>query len=167
MMMVEHARLVVTALHSRFPDFDFIQCFQVFTPRAMSQVVSLSGVVEFGVEKFLRLLAHYAVDMTTHDGTKHKAIVNVECIKIEFDEFRMYFFAEVQAMKRKLAPEEKIIDFADWMELKGDIISERYPELFKLMQIALLLPVTSVDPERGFSTMNILKDYVIRWHARS
>ena len=70
----------------------------------------------------------------------------------------MYFFVEVQAMKRKLAPEEKIIDFADWMELKGDIISERYPELFKLMHIALLLLVTSVDPERAFSTMNMLKD---------
>ena len=61
-------------------------------------------------------------------------------------------------MKRKLAPEEKIIDFADWMELKGDIISERYPALFKLMHIALLLHVTLVDPERGFSTMNMLKD---------
>ena len=78
--------------------------------------------------------------------------------KIEIDKFKSFFFGEVQAMKAKLGPGEKIMYFADWMELKGDMLNDRYPELCKLMQIALLLPVTSVDPERRFSTMNILKD---------
>jgi hypothetical protein len=48
-------------------------------------------------------------------------------------------FADVQALKNKLAPGEKITDFADWLELKGCIMNERYPELFKLPRCTLCL----------------------------
>ena len=55
------------------------------------------------------------------------------------------------------AVETEVIHFKEFFKRQFSYLKKEFPTLVMLMQISLVIPMTSVDPERGFSCMNRIK----------
>jgi len=105
------------------------------------------------LQDFKVLLGHFGVERA---GTE--PVVNQEAARVEFEQFKFTMcgcnmsvmqggFIDVDGTPQSLE------DF-----MRGNPKLEiAYQELWKLMQIALVLPMTSVPCERGFSSMRFIK----------
>ena len=167
MNMQRHARATHTALLNRFPDVDLIHNFHVLSPRAYEKVdkIYTDGLLgTFGLNEIEALVQHYGVCKTAEDGVVHKALVHATYVLDEFEHFKTYMHSGINCEGDKstvwqVSPdgEREVMAFSVWFLIHGPTIKLQFPYLFCLMQIAAIIPMTSVAPERGFSAMNQVK----------
>ena len=91
---------------------------------------------------------HYGNPKQTDDGVECEPVVNGEELKEEWGCFKQLMFynfkdSSIQGMAKKL--------------LLSSEMQEQFPQMLRLLTIALTIPVSSVDCERGFSKQNLIK----------
>lgn len=91
-------------------------------------------------------------EKTDFGNTLIKDIVNQFCPEEEIDSA----IAEY-ALFKKVVKNENMLDFGKFSEKFLREYSDTFPIISKIMKVALVLPVTSVPCERGFSTQNRIK----------
>lgn len=121
-------------LEKRFPDLPVIKAFQVFNPQMLpTEGNPLEG---YGEDYITELSHHYNVDTCTalQEWTSLRLIMQQEHYSTDKDTTDVM---KVLAM--------------------NDTFKTLYPLLSHFAQIALALPVSNIDSERGFSCMNRVK----------
>ena len=122
-------------LEKRFPDLPMIKAFQVFNPQMLpTESDHLEG---YGEDYITELSHHYHVDTCTalQEWASLRLIMQQEHYRTDKD---------TTDVLRVLAMD--------------DTFKTLYPLLSKFAQIALALPVSNADSERGFSCMNRVKN---------
>ena len=84
----------------------------------------------------------------TDNGIELKPLVDGQELKEEWVMFRQVMFqnfkdSSLQGMAKKL--------------FSSNEMQDQFPQMLKLLTIALTIPVSSVDCERGFSKQNLIK----------
>ena len=122
----------------RFPDLSLLDGFSIFNPKIIPQELSLQP--SHNTDKLQLLIDHYGPH----------SVIDSEITKTEFQTFNSVVAAN---------PDLKQLNMRDLMHhvVKTPEFSAMFPNLFKLAAIGLLLPVTTVDCERGFSTLSRVK----------
>ena len=82
-------------------------------------------------------------------GLGDSPIILCDDLKLEWLDFRIYMLSNYSKMLMK--------DVLTSLATQGSTISTAYPNLSKLAQICLVLPISTADCERGFSTMKKIK----------
>jgi hypothetical protein len=165
-LMVWHAGLIVTALDERFPDKGIIDAFKCFHPRFYAKVDDLwkAGTLQkHGLLEFQDLLDHFGRERTTSDGRRFMPLIDVEQAIDEFQRFKTFMhstfklYAKVSEGDSGELITEYLTLSAFFEEHYGDFTS-RFPQICILINIGLVVPITSVPCECGFSTMNHIKN---------
>ena len=138
---------LVANLNSRFPSADtaLLTSFSVFDPQKFPSEAELPT---YGNAELDTLCEHYGSTKLNNDGCKLPAALNTEQVKDEWVVFRQLMSnnfrqCTIQVLLQTL--------------LNDQDLSFQYPNIVKLLTIALTLPVSTVDCERGFSRHNLIK----------
>ena len=117
-------------LQRRFPDLPIIHSFQVFDPTLLP--ISTDDMQKYGESYINELSHHYGIDdcSAEQEWVNFRLVMNNTCSSHNMD---------ATDVLRMLA------------------LNETYQILSKFAQIALALPVSNADSERGFSCMNRVK----------
>ena len=123
---------------ARFPDMSLLEGFSVFNPNTIPQQLSLQP--NHNSDKLQILIDHYGPH----------SVIDSETTKQELKTFNSVVAAN---------PELKQLKMCDLIThvIKTPEFSKMFPNLAKLAAIGLLLPVTTVDCERGFPHFHELK----------
>jgi hypothetical protein len=139
----------------RFPDITLLDGFRIFDPIDMPQDLLLHATHGFDpidMPQDLLLHATHGFDslqiLTDHYGPH--SIVNPEASRVELKTFNSIVASNV-GMKEMTS--RGLMSHL----LKVKELSIMFPNLTKLAAIGLLLPVSTVDCERGFSTLTRVK----------
>ena len=102
----------------------------------------------YGNAELDTLCEHYGSAKLNNDGCELPAALNTEQVKDEWVVFRQLMSnnfrqCTIQVLLQTL--------------LNDQDLSFQYPNIVKLLRIALTLPVSTVDCERGFSRHNLIK----------
>ena len=123
---------------NRFPDMSLLEGFSIFD--ASNIPLDLSLQPNHGSEHLATLLDHYG----TH------GVVDSQATKLEFRTFNIVIASN---------PGLKQLTMRQLMShvIKTPEFNVMFPNLMKLATIGLLLPMSTVDCERGFSTLSRVK----------
>ncbi len=125
-------------ISARFPDVSLLEGFEIFNPSKVPRDLSLQA--RHGVDKLEVLLAHYGA----HN------VVDPDSARQELKIFNSVVASNLEL--KKMSTHELMGHLLKVSELKL-----MFPNLYKLAAIGLLLPMSSVDCERGFSTLSRVK----------
>jgi hypothetical protein len=151
---VLHATRVLQAITRRFPDNEVITNFCCLTPKMYADADLLADgmrLMHYGITELDGLLDRFGVVGQLEGGVRQPALVNAVKARCEFTVFKAYMQTQLAGEKGILAQDstekKKQLTFRWWMAHHGDEL-QRYSELYKLMLIAMLITMTSVDCER-------------------
>lgn len=154
---------------------EILVAYDVFNPENKNRESNL-----YCEEKFLILANHYGkeiIDELNGDVKQGAPLISINEQKEEGSYFNVEFNEEFQELKKEVTEEanrkfrnhqlkrEEMEGYiTDNRPLAEDIYSAmclngcrlRYPETMKLFKFALLIPPSTANVERGFSTMNLL-----------
>ena len=137
----------VANLNSRFPaaDTTLLTSFSVLDPQKLPGEADLPT---YGNAELDTLCEHYGSAKVTNDGCELPAALDSEEVKDEWVMFKQlisknFRSCTIQVLLQRLTDNQTL--------------SLQYPNITKLLTIALTLPVSTVDCERGFSRHNLIK----------
>ena len=122
----------------RFPDVALIEGFGIFDPVDLPHDLTLHAT--HGADLLLVLTDHYG----------HHGIIDTEASKVELRTFNSVVASNVEL--KRMSPHQLMSHLLKVAELNA-----MFPNLAKLAAIGLLLPLSTVDCERGFSTFTRVK----------
>ena len=134
----KYLQILSTHIARRFPDVELLEAFSVFDASAIPEELELHG--SHGQSALQVLTDHYG----PHN------VVNPEAAKSELKIFNSVVAANREL--KQLPPRELMTQILSTTELKT-----MFPNLCKLAAIGLLLPMSTVDCERGFSALTRIK----------
>ena len=129
------------SLDKRFPESALLKNFFIFDLEEFPS--TLDKVATYGDEEMELFLKRYGVPMTLSDGTPVPPFVDHDVCREEWRSLRW----EIQASHAKSFGTKA------WPKLFKDYKGV-YPNIFKLISIYLVLPVSTAIVERGFSLLN-------------
>ena len=136
---------IIDNLKSCFPDGGIIGSFAILDPQNSP---SPSDLRSYGSSEIDTLSVHFGESKNTDDGVELEPLLNGQELKEEWIIFKQLMSknfndSSIQGMAKKL--------------LSSSEMQEQFPQMLKLLNIALTVPVSSVDCERGFSKQNLIK----------
>ena len=141
--MRSFANAVISNLEDRFPDLPVWSSFKIFDPQSYpSKVTQLRG---FGEENVKILLKHFG-EPKVIDEVVFKEVVNPAGFQREWPIFKRTVYDNYRGLSFK--------------ELSKEIITKKatsFPVISKLLQFIIVLPMSSVPCERGFSRHNHIR----------
>ena len=135
---------LIDNLKSRFPDGKIITSFSIFDPQNLPSPADLPM---YGCTEIDTLADHYSVSKES-DGLELEPLVDGDELKEEWVLFKQMISknfkdSSIQGMAKKL--------------LTSSEMQEQFPQTLRLLTLALTIPVSTVDCERGFSKQNLIK----------
>ena len=101
----------------------------------------------FGESELNVILNHFGKDQKNHRNHRLEALVSSKEVLSEWKSIRSLIWQRYRTMETNKAWRNMFID-----------CSQDFPNFFKLLSIILILPVSTVYCERGFSYHNITKN---------
>lgn len=142
---------LVENLYSRFPDQGLLGAFSILDPQKLPSDQELAS---YGLTELDVLCAHYGASKTSQGGLELPPVVDTEKTRDEWVVFRQLMSANFKACSTQ-AMAAKLLSCAD--------TTEAYPNMLKLVTLALTMPLSTAVCERGFSKHNLIKT---RYRAR-
>ena len=145
---IQFLQKLVDNLYSRFPDSGLLSAFSILDPQKLPTESDLSL---YGIHELETLCDHYGQSKTTEAGAEFLPVVDTIKTKDEWVVFRQlmgnnFRTCTLQTMAANLLPSAEV--------------KETYPNLIKLMALALTMPVSTAGCERGFSKHNLIKNKI-------
>ena len=144
----EFATNLLNSVRSRFPKLEIWDALSIFNPNTFPNTVKAKAT--FGGERLTVLLNHFGEKR----GSNTPPICPVEAKK-EWSLFKNHMFANAEASPEDESP-FTASSLAEQM-LSSEQMLREFPNMTKLMAIGIVLPVSSVECERGFSKQNVIK----------
>ena len=131
-------------LSDRFVDSALIHvsAFKIFDPKYFPTTVSKAAMSNFGEEELKVIIKHYSKS----SPDEHKPPLNDNELRSEYELFHPFVIHNFQKS-----------GFYSFAITFLQIHSEMYPQISHLLSILVILPVSSVPCERGFSAANRIK----------
>ena len=131
---------LISNLHSHFPDSNLLVSLSVFDPRRLP--VEPSELATYGAAKIDELSAHYGTPKAGQNRQQLAPLVCMSEVEEEWVQFKQLMSSNfnpctIQSMAEKL--------------LKSMSTREDYPNIVTLITLALSLPVSTPECERGFT----------------
>jgi hypothetical protein len=160
--MKKHAIALLDALQTRFPNTTLVGAFHILTPGAYVDKYKDDAIMQgYGADKMEMLIEHYGTKRTTRSATGvqkvHQAKIKGDLARTQFACYKTYIKNELQ-MHFLNNKDKELLVYETWFQTHGSTLRTQLSEVYKLMEIAYVLPMTSVDCERGFSDMNNIKN---------
>ena len=136
---------LIENLRSRFPDSGSLSAFAIFDPQKLPPEAELAT---YGDPELETLCEHFGTAKELENSTELQPVINTDEAKDEWVVFKQFMSQNfrsctIQTLSRRLYQSE--------MELC------QYLNMSKLITLALTMPVSTVDCERGFSKHNLVK----------
>jgi hypothetical protein len=149
-----HVLKVLEAIKRRFPDNALITNFACLTPKMYADPKLLADMMKLeriGYTELDGLLDFFGTAKRLEGGKPQPALVDATKARSEFPVLKAFMLTQLAGEAGILALDDaerkQQLTFRGWMWRHGDQL-KRYPELYKLMLIAMLVTMTSVDCER-------------------
>ncbi|XP_070575181.1 E3 SUMO-protein ligase KIAA1586-like [Ptychodera flava] len=133
---------LISNIRSRFPEKGILDAFYIL---AMRTIRFESDVNSYGAEEIETLLNFYG-EKQTHKGTQSDPLLQKNLIRTQW----------LQAKLIVKSAKYPVDNMANLWTLLHQHHAEEIPELIKLAQIALVLPLHTAGCERVFSQQNII-----------
>ena len=137
------ASAVIHNLEDRFPNLPVWSSFKIFDPLSYpSKAIQLRG---FGEENVDILMDHFGLPKVV-DGVEYKEVINPSLFRREWPIFKRCVYDNYRSLTYK--------------ECAKEIITKKrtsFPAISKLLEFTLVLPMSSVPCERGFSKHNRIR----------
>ncbi len=133
-VLPQYVNKIVQNLEDRFQDGDIVDKMQVLVPSSISSTES--AISKYGVEEFKGLVDHFSCHIEGGLET---------CL------------SEYQHYKRLVLGNFKNHSLKEVMLTVGNKYLDMLPNVYALLKCCAVIPMTSVQCERGFSTQNRLK----------
>ena len=136
---------IIDNLKSRFPDGGIIGSFTILDPQNLP---SPSDLPSYGSSEINTLSVHYGGSKNTDSDVELEPLLYGQELKEEWIIFKQLMSknfndSSIQGMAKKL--------------LCSSEMQEQFPQMLRLLTIALTMPVSSIDCERGFIKQNLIK----------
>ena len=146
-VMTQFATLLLESMRSKFPKLELWDALSIFHPNTFHSTVTAKA--KFDKQNFASLLAHY--------GEKRRSSappIDTDKAKQEWSLFKnhMFTFAAGSMEDDPIT----VSSLADEI-LSSEQMLREYLNMTKLLAISSVLPVSSVECERGFSTQSLIK----------
>ena len=122
-------------IEHRFPDIELLDAFTIFDPSKLPCSFEEANISNYGGDKIDILSRHFV----SLDG---------QALVMDWTNFRTY----MMQCCRNMCMQEVMTRLST-----NPTLHQMYPELSKLAQICLVIPVSTADCERGFSAMARVK----------
>ena len=144
----EFATSILESIHNRFPKLEIWDALSIFHPDTFPNSVKTKA--KFGVEKLIVLVDHFGEKRGSNTPP-----VNPDDAKREWSLFKNHMFANLEGSSEDDGP-VTVSSLAEDMLSSKQMLRE-FPNMTKLLAISRVLPVSSVECERGFSKQNLIK----------
>ena len=133
---------------ARFPQEsqDLVDAFSILSLRGVSFMTS-EELSNYGNVQLLKLLNHFGQERSNERGVIFPAVVNPTQAKVEWSLLK-------DVVKEQHYPTEKLSTL--WSCIVK-FHADTFPNLLKLAELAVILPLQTADVERGFSAQNLTK----------
>ena len=128
---------LIENIKERLPDTNIFSYFEIFNQLKLPATSEEGETGKYGEEAMEELAKHY--------GVSESPLISSEELKSEWLDYRNYMLSNCT----KLTMKEHLSSIAQ----QSRTISVVYPNLSKLLQGFLVLPVSTADCKRGFSSM--------------
>ena len=118
-------------LQQRFPDVELLDAFSIFDPSKLPPTYDIAVRTRYGMER-VNVLADHFISL------------DPQALTLDWQSFRVYMMQSCREMTMK----QVLCTLAT-----SSSLGSAYPQLLKLAQICLVVPVSTADCERGFSAM--------------
>lgn len=130
--------ILIKNISERLGDLEIVKIFNIFVPSNMPE--DKSKLSTFGDSEILKMYELLAC----HESYKTKK----DQLQSEWSIFREFMFNRCRNMNFE--------SFLSFIHV-NDFICEQYPLIYSLIEYAAVIPLQTVDCERGFSRMNLVK----------
>lgn len=137
--MDKYLDILLDNLAERFEDNGTVSCFSILDPSKLPETerdLLLYGQIE--IHTLAEFYGHSDGSLTVHPDN----------LRAEWSLFKYKMFSGYKNMTFNAMAESVLKDHA---------VVSSYPNVCKLIQVCLILPVSSADCERGFSRYNLIK----------
>jgi hypothetical protein len=159
--MKKHALILLESLETRFPNATLVGAFHIFTPAAwVDKYEERAKMDAFGNDKMEMLIDLYGTKRTTRRNGElkvHPPMIMPDKARTQFGFYKTYMKSALELHFSNNKDKELLV-YETWFQTHGSALQRQMSEVYKLMEIAYVLPMTSVDCERGFSDMNNIKN---------
>ena len=137
-VQVKYIQAIFAQLENRFPDVENLDAFSVFDPQKLIPISDSTEdeLATYGLERVEYLKSAYEGDVEAAECTS------------EWEGLKRLFINSFSHMSMRQMTNLLCTDPS---------LQDMYPQLSKLALIAALIPVSTADCERSFSTMNRVK----------
>ena len=132
---------LIENINERLPDTGIFSNFDILNPLKLPATSQEMATENYGEKEIEELAEHY--------GVGDSPLISSENLKSEWLDFRIYMLSNCTKMTMK--------ELLSSLALQDSTISVVYPNLSKLAQVFMALPIGTADCERGFSTMKRIK----------
>ena len=141
----------IQSLKDRFPSIKILDCFRIFSTKEIMKIEEKETLAarSFGESELNVILNHFGKDQKNHRNHRLEALVSSKEVLSEWKSIRSLIWQRYRTMETNKAWRNMFID-----------CSQDFPNFFKLLSIILILPVSTVYCERGFSYHNITKNKI-------
>ena len=144
---IDFLDVLVANLNLRFPaaDTTLLTSFSILD---LQKLPGEADLPTYGNAELDTLCEHYGSSKVTNDGSELPATLDAEEVKDEWIMFKQlisknFRWCTIQVLLQRLTDNQTL--------------SLQYPNITKLLTIALTLSVSTIDCERGFSRHNLIK----------
>ena len=134
---------LIENINERLPDTDIFSNFDILNPLKLPATSQEMATENYGEKEIKELAEQY--------GVGDSPLISSENLRSEWLDLRIYMLSNCTKMTMK----ELLSSLA--LQNSTTSISVVYPNLSKLAQVFMALPISTADCERGFSTMKIIK----------
>ena len=127
---------IICHLQRRFPDLDLIEAFSIFDGKSWPEALQ-----DFGQEQLTTLADHFT-----------PAIVDLERLQHEWELFKNSASSTSSLPLDTMGAQQVMATI-----VQNDTLRSLFPNLYNLALIALLIPTSTADCERGFSALKRIK----------
>ena len=132
-------------MRSCFPDSGSLSAFAIFDPQKLPAETDLAT---YGDAELEILCEHYGTAKETENGRELQPVIHSEETKDEWVVFKQFISQNFQSCT---------IQTLFKRVYQSETVLCQYPNVYKLITLALTMPVSTVDCERGFSKHNLIK----------
>ena len=145
----EFATHLLNSVRKRFPKLELWDALSIFNPNTFPN--SVKAKATFGGERLSVLLNHFGGKR----GQSNTPPISPEDAKTEWSLLKNHMFSNAEGASKDDGPYTSS-SLAKQM-LSSEHMLREFPNMTKLMAISMVLPVSSVECERGFSKQNVIK----------
>jgi hypothetical protein len=142
---IPYTKSVVEELERRFPQVGVLGSIRVLSSRSYESLTA-KAIINYGIQEISQLASHFGKPREYKAGVRFRHLLRETDAVQEFNDFK--FFVHQNLSK---------LDQNEFLQIFFKDFSQLFPNTKRLMDLCMAVPFSTVDCERGFSRLNLIK----------